>query len=68
MHVVLDSVEEELMHCVRGLISITGRFVGLCDFFTDSCKFICGIEIRNNSRIKCVLNIFEERLLDYIVI
>jgi hypothetical protein len=36
MHVVFDSVEEEFVHRVRGLIGVASRLVGLCDFFANA--------------------------------
>mmetsp|Transcript_20737 Transcript_20737/g.31919 ORF Transcript_20737/g.31919 Transcript_20737/m.31919 type:complete len:304 (+) Transcript_20737:4515-5426(+) len=68
VQVVLDVVEEELVHQVRGLDRVTGLLEGAADLFTDLAELFVGVEVGDHTRVEHVLDVLKEALLHDVVI
>jgi len=70
MQIVLNTVEEPLENGFRSLISITGLFVALRDktLLAKLIQLIVREQVRHHTRVQSVLDVFEEGLLNHVVI
>jgi hypothetical protein len=66
--VILNSVEEELVNRIWGLIGVSSRFIGFSDLLANTGKFVSSVKVWYDTRVKSILDILKERLLDHIVI
>lgn len=68
VHVVLNLVEEPLVHDIGCIVGLISKFVGVSHLFTNSRKIIVGVEIGHDSSVEHVLNVFEEGFLCNIIV
>lgn len=73
MHVVLNAIEEPLVHNIRLFVErlsipLAEMLVGNLHLVTDTAQILSWVDVWNDTSVQHVLNILEEALMEHIVV